>query len=232
MGYLLDRYRKPLDNQQHTKTDMPIIADNSKKNYPPKWSVYDQYLKAYPASAFGFVDRTKPNRFAARYRAAKCFKSVEFEYLNRTTVEGYSVLCKTLLTYSAFEYFLQAADIKPDETDKLLSSNQKARVAARLRVLDRDNAFTKLLHTHTRRRTKKALDDHLMGKICNPLEIAAAIRHTFAHGILTANPKGIRPQVVVQVCNYMIHVLSTVMDREVEKRMSSFIAAAGLVQKK
>jgi hypothetical protein len=39
---------------------MPIIADNSQKNLPPKWSVYDQCVTAYPASAFGFVDRKKP----------------------------------------------------------------------------------------------------------------------------------------------------------------------------
>ena len=211
---------------------MPIIADNSKKNQPPKWSVYDQYVTAYPASAFGFVDRKKPNRFAARYRAAKCFKTIEFEYLNPTTVEGYSILCKTLLTYSAFEYFLLAAGIKPDEADKLLSSNQKARVAAKLRELDGDNSFAKLLHTHTRNGTKKALGEHLTGQICNPLKIAAAIRHTFAHGILTASPTDVRPEVVVQVCKFIIHLLNTVMDREVEERISKFINAAGLIPKK
>lgn len=210
---------------------MPIIAaDNSKKNYPPSWSIYEQYVSAYPASAFSFVDKAQPNRFAARYRAAKCFKHIEFEYLNRTTAEGYSVLSKTLLTYSAFEYFLKAADIKIADTNRLLSSNEKAKAGAKLRVIDQNNSFIQLLHANTRGRTKEELGHHLEGQTCNPLEIAAAIRHTFAHGMLAANPKEIAPDLIVQVCRYIITLLTNIMDREVKKRMSTFITAAGLIQ--
>jgi hypothetical protein len=202
---------------------MKLVADNSKKNLPPRWPTYDSYVSAYPASAFKFVDKTKPNRFAARYRAAKCLKQIEFDYLSSATAEGYTVLCKTMLTYSAFEYFLEATGMKDPKSKSLLSSKEKIEIVQGVRRLDTNASFCAWLHSHTRSRTRAELELHLNGGTGNPLEIAAAIRHTFAHGVLTPSPKEVPNESITKVSKYMTAVLFKVMDREIESRVKDFI---------
>ena len=78
------------------------------RSYPPNWSTFDEYVMVAGSDRLGFAGTTADiNRFAARYRAAKCFAKVEFDELTETTSDGYSGLVQLLLTYSAFEHFMR-----------------------------------------------------------------------------------------------------------------------------
>ena len=80
---------------------MALTVSTGTENYPPRWAVFDRYVSHVGGRSFDFAtDGGEINRFATRYRAAKCFKQVEFDHLTRSTKDGYSALVRLLLTYS------------------------------------------------------------------------------------------------------------------------------------
>src|SRR4051812_45483650 len=91
------------------------------ENYPPRWAVFEGYVPQFDAQAFGFRGSTGDmNRFAARYRVARCFRRAEFVGLTHDTADGYSMLCLMTLTYSAFDYFLRSLGVHFKNTSSLL----------------------------------------------------------------------------------------------------------------
>lgn len=162
------------------------------------------------------------NRFAARYRAARCFKRIEFDGLSSGTAEGYSALSHLLLTYSAFEHFLHCIDVELRNTSHLLNDVQRTRILATLQRLNGQNEFFTFLKPHLNQSFQRQIDSHLSGQNCNPFYLAGGIRHAFAHGVLTATPLNVPPQSVATVSRFLCRVLFKVMDSEFEQRMVDF----------
>jgi hypothetical protein len=197
-----------------------LLIPSPFEHYPPKWELFDRYTPLLPMRAFGFVGAPADvNRFAARYRAAKCFKRIEFSDLSADTADGYSAMCHCLLTYSAFEFLLRAMGLELKATASLLTDNERDKLLANLRrCVGQVELFT-ALRKHVEARFQRQIDAHVAGHACNPFYLAAAIRHTFAHGILAATPVGVPPRSAATVSRFFSRVLFRVMDREFERRM-------------
>jgi hypothetical protein len=195
------------------------------ENYPPGWPTFDEKIVSRRSADFGFAGtKADINRFAARYRASRCFRRVEFKDLSLTheTADGYSALCHLLLTYSAFEYLLRALRLDQHNTTLLLSTSERDEILRRVHLQDPGNALFAFMKPHLNKPHQKQLRFYLLGQPCNPFFLASGIRHLFAHGVLTPNPSGVTSITVRNVSRYLSRVLCKVMDREFEKRIEEF----------
>lgn len=192
-------------------------------DYPPRWAVFDGHVPMFDAGMMGFSGSTGDvNRFAARYRAARCFRCVEFEGLTNDTADGYSMLCLLLLTYSAFEYFLKAIGIEQRNTSTLLDDDERDRVIAHVRGLNGSTALFTFVRRFLNESYQRQIDSFTANRACNPVYLAGALRHAFAHGMLTATPATVPSQTVATVCRFLCRVLVRIMDREFVNRMDQF----------
>lgn len=193
------------------------------KDYPPHWKTFTQYVGVAGPESFGFSCQIGDvNRFAARYRAARCFRHVAFEGVTNSTAEGYSALCQLLLTYSAFEHLLKCLGRKPHQASPLLSDEERDRALKNIRKLNGQRELFIVIHNFSNDHNKKQIEEHIGGRDCSPFALAASMRHAFAHGVLAANPVNAPETSVATVGRYMCRLLMTVMDREFESRMKEF----------
>ena len=202
-------------------------------DYPPCWSTFNENFNLYSAADFGFSGtKTDISRFAARYRAAHCYLKVEFKCLTLTheTANGYSMLCRLLLTYSAFECLLRALKLREDQASAFFSVQEKSTVLKKVRRLDSGDALFTFMKPHLNKQHQEELKLYLSDKLCNPFFLASGIRHLFVHGELTPNPKDVKNMAVRDVSDYLISVLFKVMDREFKKRIDAFEIAHGNVK--
>lgn len=194
-------------------------------NYPPRWETCCKYIVVAGPKNLGFAkDVADVNRFAARYRAAKAFRQVQFDGITADTADGYSALCQMLLTYSAFEHFTFCLGIRKYATLDLLTKSQRDAVQAKLRTLKGQRELFRFVRDLVDRPHQEELDKHLSGYDCNPFRLASAIRHSFAHGVLTANPVKAPPRSVATVSRYLCRVLIAAIDRRFESLMIEFEA--------
>lgn len=171
----------------------------------------------------GFVGTTADiNRFGARYRAARCFRRIEFDGITQDTADGYSALCQILLTYSAFEHFLKCIGISFSGTLTLLSDGERDRIQAHLRNLNGQSEIFLVVYDFVNPTYKAQITKHITGQRCNPLYLAGAIRHAFAHGLLAATPAHAPQRSVATVSRYLCRILMHLMNREFEIRMIEF----------
>jgi hypothetical protein len=173
----------------------------------------------------GFVGSVAAlNRFAARYRAAKCFNGLEFDELTKSIADGYSALTHLLLTYSAFEHFLRCIGTELRNTSALLANEDRDKVLAKLHSLTGCDEFFGAIRQHLEPRYQKHVDTFRSGAPCNPFYLAAAIRHAFAHGHLAASQQGVPTETTGSICRYMCRLLFWLMDREFSSRVRDFEA--------
>lgn len=175
------------------------------------------------ADRLGFAGSTADvNRFAARYRAAKCFRSAVFDELTASTAEGYTALVQVLLTYSAFEHFMRCIGTRLQQSHTLLDEAERDRALNNLRTLQGQADLFAALRQHLDPPYQRQVDAHLKSTPCNPFYLAAGLRHAFAHGKLTASPGNVPQESVATASRFLCRVLFRVMDREFLSRMVSF----------
>jgi len=199
------------------------------ENYPPRWATFDEGINEHRAADFKFAG-TVPDvrRFGARYRASRCFREVKFVGMTESTSDGYSALCHLLLAYSAFEYLLLALGLDQHKTNTLLTTAERQKILKNISVLDSGGALVIFMKRHLRKAHQRELDLYLSGQPCNPFFLASGLRHLFAHGVLTPNPRdsaGRTIPSVAKVSRYLTRVLVKVMDREFGKQMDTFEAS-------
>jgi hypothetical protein len=205
------------------ENDMRFPSGN--EDYPPSWSKFNENFNLHSAADFGFLGtKTDISRFAARYRAARCYLRVEFKNLALTqeTANGYSKLCRLVLTYSAFECLLRALKLRENQTSAFLNDQEKSTILKKVRRLDPGDALFAFMKPHLNKQHQEELRLYLSGKPCNPFFLASGIRHLFVHGELTPNPKDVKNNAVQNVSDYLTSVLVKVMDREFKKRIDEF----------
>jgi hypothetical protein len=149
---------------------------------------------------------------------------VEFENVSQDTADGYSALCHILLIYSAFEYLLKCIGHRKGDTRQLLTRDERARVQSRVRALNGQRELFIVLHSFVDKHHKTEIEKHISGHRCNPFYLAGSIRHSFAHGLLSATPVRAPQRSVATVSRYFTRMLMHVMDREFERRMIEFEA--------
>jgi hypothetical protein len=193
------------------------------KDYPPRWGTYCEFIGVAGPKPLGFVGTIADmNRFGARYRAAKCFRRVEFEGVTVDTADGYSALCQILLSYSAFEHLLKCIGHHKSDTQSLLTRDQRDQVQSNLRSLIGQRELFIVVHEFVNQPHKVEIEKHIAGQRCNPFFLASAIRHSFAHGVLAATPVRAPQRSVATVSRFLTRVLMKVMENEFESRMIEF----------
>jgi hypothetical protein len=202
---------------------MPRTAPDPNSGYPPRWDVFDHFVRTAGCGMFGFSGTSRDlNRFAARYRASSSFNYIDFENLAASTSRGYSELCNLLLAYSAFEYYLKALGLTLGNCDSLLTVAERARTLAQIRALNGNSAYFEFIHPYCSKGLKYQIDLYLTPRVCNPFCLAAAARHVFAHGALTPNPTGVEPGTVETVTRLLRKIIMRSMERDFEQRMRDF----------
>lgn len=200
-----------------------LIVPGPYNNYPPGWSTFDTYAPRLGSGVFSFARPVGDvNRFAARYKAARCFRSALFEGLAQDTVSSYSGLVQLLLAYSAFEYLLKCIDTELKDTTALLSDFQRLTFLQNLRNLNGQAGVFGAVRAHVNRTFQLQIDLHLAGSDCNPWYLAGAIRHSFAHGALTATPANVEPQAMGTVSRFLSRAMFQIMDSEFRDRVTQF----------
>lgn len=193
------------------------------RSYPPGWATFDAFAQAPGPTYFRLHGSVADvNRFAARYRAAKCFRGIEFDELTSSIAQGYEALVQLLLTYSAFEHFMRCLGTRLQASHTLLADAERDRTLANLRRLQGQRELFAVLRQHLDPPYQRQVDVHLRNGACNPLYLAAGIRHAFAHGKLAAAPVGIPESAVATVSRFFCRVLMRIMDREFSQRVIEF----------
>ncbi len=165
------------------------------------------------------------NRFGARYRLAKSFKSIDLESYSNETKSGYGSLFSVFLAWSAFERFLEIIGVEQKDLDELLAAYPSDEVLKAIKDDDEANKFYSFIYERVNAKHKGHLDNYFNDAPCNITYLASAIRHKFAHGSLSPNANEVNPQVVIDVCQRLRMFLFNVMDAEFSSRVVGFTKA-------
>ncbi|BAZ45196.1 hypothetical protein NIES4102_22140 [Chondrocystis sp. NIES-4102] len=191
------------------------IMIGSSKGYPTKWSNYCEYYCNNQTELSGFVgEHGNINRFAARFRAANCFKEVCFDGYSEVTNNGYSALCRVMLTWSAFETFMIITGIQQNNLREILDARRANDILNQIRAIDRESRFYNFIYKRVNSIHKSELNNYLNQDPCNITYLASAIRHIFAHGWLSPNANQVNPNIVVEICDLLHQFLLSFMDIE------------------
>lgn len=183
--------------------------------YPTNWTLFDRKVSYVGSGQFGFAaDTGDVNRFAARFRAAACFRGVTFDGYTAATAAGYSAFCRLLFTWSAFESFLHICSLDKRTIGPTLDAHGALDAIARIRRSDAGDLFYRFIYDRVNAAHRRELDNFLRDDPCNVGYLASAIRHIFVHGSLTPNANQVDPESVSTVCNILCDFLIDVMDQE------------------
>jgi hypothetical protein len=190
--------------------------------YPTNWRHFDRDVFFVGAAQFGFVANTGDvNRFAARFRAAACFRGVLLDGYSADTVDGYSSLCRVLFVWSAFESFMNICGLDQRAVGPILDARGAHAVVGDIRRADPDSLFYRFIYDRVNATHQRELDNYFNDDPCNVGYLASAIRHIFAHGSLTPNANQVEPAAVLLVCTALCNFLMAVMDREFGDRVAA-----------
>ncbi len=129
------------------------------------------------------------NRFVARYRLAKSFKSIEFEGYKDVTVSAYNTIFQLFLSYSALDILFKGI-----KQNKHIAKYKKTIYAIKVKDADladrlkKNKAFMKMLTDNILDETTKIE----LNRFCveptkiNMMGIARGCRHLTAHGEMSA----------------------------------------------
>ena len=194
---------------------------------PPSWEVFDRHGPYIDGHHYGiFVSTGHVNRFRARYRVAHALARLELDEFHPDTEDGYTAITRAFLTYSAFEHFLQAIKIKQKKADALLAKYPVADWIRELRASDAEDSLFRFVMIHVDAKHKHHIGEYLAGRPFNYTYLVSAVRHTFAHGILTPSAGGCVAGQAAAVCAVLTKSLMAVMDAEFSERMAALDRAA------
>jgi len=175
---------------------------------------------------FGNVKAGKINRIAARVSFALAFNTVQVEGYTEETIQGYNGLFKTFLAFSALEGVLDILGYKTQDLTSFSNTTKFKKVGEKILELDKKSKIVDfLLENTTHSKLKERLSNFIANKE-NPLILAAAVRHTFAHGKLTANVNQANPKAVAQIGNLLSDLIFNVIDTEFENKINLFYERA------
>ena len=155
------------------------------------------------------------NRLQARVRMVKSFRSMELKEYNASTAEAYGAMFRAFLAFTCFEAFGYLMDCKPYEFKWKYPDHQYDRDAMIIRAHDPEWKFAEgLIDDLEPGGVRDALIDFTNEDKNNPINFALGIRHTFAHGRLTANVNGADPGSVKVICDELSELLLEIIDEE------------------
>jgi hypothetical protein len=174
-----------------------------------------------------FKSAAETNRFGARYRLAKAFRTMELDGYSDATAQGYEALTRLMFAWGAFEGLLKAIGHNHHQITEISKSYSYAGMLKDLREADPDSRFFKFVHTRLDNKNLQAeVKRFVDGHICCGITLARGARHIFVHGPLTPSANQADPAAVVGVCNRLTTCLFRVMDREFRNRVEQLVILA------
>lgn len=170
-------------------------------------------------------------RFANRYRLAKSFQGVHLDGYREDTIMGYDGLMRAFLAWSAFEQYALLEECQTnrggvdyDQVESLLQSYNYTELAKVYLANDTDGHFVAFLHKHGNWKLKQELDPYLLkGKAWGTMpplsRLLSAVRHIFAHGMLTPNAHHLGGPTIKAITDEIVEFLLRVMDQEFSARI-------------
>lgn len=157
------------------------------------------------------------SRWSARFRLAKSFQSLNVgdAYAGTDTPDMYSAIIRIFLVYSSFESYCKILGIPCGDESQvafLQNNSSQENVLAEIRELDPDCQLFQFLALHLRSGGKLMMEEFIDGEKVNISFLAKAIRHVFAHGILTANPGKLSPKKFDEISQKLSKFLLDCMD--------------------
>lgn len=168
------------------------------------------------AATMGLTGSTAAqNRMFARVGLAVRFEAATFHGYSKQTAEAYSSLMGLFLAWSAFEMVaastgLVRADgrLAPDRIDALF---ERERVSTDVSEWAGITPLLALLaELTTSANLRKQLRDAAAGAPLRLRVLVSALRHAFAHGVLSANLSGVSARQLRRACEELRRLLITV----------------------
>jgi hypothetical protein len=94
----------------------------------------------------------------------------------------------------------------------------------RIRQLDEGARFFNLVHSKANAEHGDEIAKYKRGEAFNPSYLASAIRHIFAHGMLTPNAKGAEPAAVATICDLLSAAHLRAAGEDFQRRVRDFRA--------
>lgn len=199
-----------------------IVRDPSLHNMPKGYAAFrDLTSSGRSAQSIGFrKDIGHVSRFASRFRVAKSFDGIQLQGYTVPTVRGYNALFKVFLAYTAYDLFKGIAP------EALIAERAKdypvKALMTEIRKRDRSIQWIKFLKDHATVKWRNKLGDIMSGQSDDIFDLAAAARHIFAHGHLTAHPGGVDASEPVIICDILFDFLMKFMDNEFDRIITEF----------
>jgi hypothetical protein len=167
------------------------------------------------------------NRINTRVRIAREFDTIIIKGLGKDATLGYEAFFRVFLTHSALERFLKAIESDIHKIEDKLEPHGAKKV---LETIQKCDAKRKLYDFIYERLDRPTLKDNFTacynGECKNTAYVSAAIRHTFAHGHLSATANGINPKSVHKICSALSSHLLEFMDHEFTIRIEAGLEKA------
>lgn len=174
----------------------------------------------YKGSKFEFY------RFVNRYRMATQFGGLVLDGFEQTTTDGYSALTRVFLVWSVFERYSELADDRPPYK-QLLSLVPKLefnKLADRIERHDSEHKLYDFLHEQSLEHNLHYLERYRNGDRRGIIFYAAAIRHIYVHGHLTAHPNRCSAEDIQIICDTLSDFLLTLIQSDFSRRLAIAMA--------
>lgn len=160
-------------------------------------------------------------RFANRYRVAIRFQSIVLEDFTDATADGYSALTRAFLVWSVFERYADLADDSPPygQLLSLVPKSRLAKLADHIEQQDVDHNLFNFLYEQSLEQNRHFLDRYRNGDRRGVVFYAAAIRHIYVHGHLTAHPNKCSAESLVEICNGLSDFLLECIQEDFARRL-------------
>jgi len=161
-------------------------------------------------------------RFANRFRMAARFRGITLEDFGDETEEGYSALTRVFFAWSVFERYADLAG-DPPPYRALLSLVPKiefAKLADHIERHDPEHRLFEFLHGQSLEQNRWPLDRYRNGDRRGVVFYAAAIRHIYVHGHLTAHPNRCDAQNVVTICDALADFILGLIRDDFARRLA------------
>ncbi|APP04927.1 hypothetical protein NDJ15_00055 [Vibrio parahaemolyticus] len=195
-----------------------------------EWSKFCKLESSYGFASFGFhpsATHGDAYRFGARYSLAADLSTVAINGRTQNTSDGYAQLMKTVMAWGVVESYFSLHNIKighPSQRNlHLVPTYDVVKLTALKSKLNNQQCFKFFteLKLHVNNSHQSAISDYL----ANPLGsydvsyLFSAIRHVFAHGILTPHTGKVAPRVTVRICKALVEFFLDIVSDEFGKKV-------------
>ena len=172
-------------------------------------------------------------RFANRYRLALRFRGVTIEGFEPETVGGYGALVRLFIVWSVFERYCELTGEHPPFS-RILSRAGREKLEELALTFIRHDPGHKLfdfLMEQSLEKNRKDLNRFASGNTRGVVAVAAALRHIFAHGHLTAHPNRTNAADLQAICDTFSEFFLNLMRTDFLRRVTFAEAMRNNIEK-